>query len=138
MGRVGGWKSGAGGGVSRYEQERVQQGWWRRTKVASTLFVRWAWRLHLPARFPLSWPLTHLLLPCRYVFDSAEAAEAAASSERYIVAKSEAEARDKAVQQYGPGAVLKQETDVLDTWFSSGLWPFSTLGWPAATPEMER
>ncbi|MBI5603023.1 MAG: valine--tRNA ligase [Deltaproteobacteria bacterium] len=32
---------------------------------------------------------------------------------------------------------LKQETDVLDTWFSSALWPFSTLGWPEATKELE-
>jgi valyl-tRNA synthetase len=36
------------------------------------------------------------------------------------------------------GTDLKQEDDVLDTWFSSGLWPFSTLGWPATTKEMER
>jgi valyl-tRNA synthetase len=35
------------------------------------------------------------------------------------------------------GAPVKQETDVLDTWFSSGLWPFSTLGWPDQTPELE-
>jgi len=33
-------------------------------------------------------------------------------------------------------ADLKQETDVLDTWFSSALWPFSTLGWPEDTPEL--
>ena len=33
--------------------------------------------------------------------------------------------------------VLVQETDVLDTWFSSALWPFSTLGWPEETPELE-
>ena len=33
---------------------------------------------------------------------------------------------------------LKQEEDVLDTWFSSGLWPFSTLGWPDRTAELER
>jgi valyl-tRNA synthetase len=32
---------------------------------------------------------------------------------------------------------LRQETDVLDTWFSSGLWPFSTLGWPESTPELK-
>ncbi|MFE7133949.1 valine--tRNA ligase [Streptomyces sp. NPDC057638] len=31
-----------------------------------------------------------------------------------------------------------QDTDVLDTWFSSGLWPFSTLGWPERTPELEK
>jgi valyl-tRNA synthetase len=34
------------------------------------------------------------------------------------------------------GGALRQDTDVLDTWFSSGLWPFSTLGWPASTPEL--
>ncbi|TVR44073.1 MAG: valine--tRNA ligase [Planctomycetota bacterium] len=33
---------------------------------------------------------------------------------------------------------ISQDPDVLDTWFSSALWPFSTLGWPAATPELER
>lgn len=32
----------------------------------------------------------------------------------------------------------RQEEDVLDTWFSSGLWPFSTLGWPDSTPELKR
>src|SRR6202051_5332829 len=36
------------------------------------------------------------------------------------------------------GAKLAQDTDVLDTWFSSGLWPFSTLGWPDETPEVKR
>jgi len=30
---------------------------------------------------------------------------------------------------------IRQDPDVLDTWFSSGLWPFSTLGWPAETPD---
>ncbi len=35
------------------------------------------------------------------------------------------------------GGELVQETDVLDTWFSSALWPFSTLGWPDATPELK-
>ena len=36
------------------------------------------------------------------------------------------------------GGELRQETDVLDTWFSSGLWPFSTMGWPDATEDLER
>ncbi|MEW5983589.1 MAG: valine--tRNA ligase [Acidobacteriota bacterium] len=36
------------------------------------------------------------------------------------------------------GGVLRQDTDVLDTWFSSGLWPFSTLGWPDRTAELAR
>ncbi|MDG4827680.1 valine--tRNA ligase [Asanoa sp. WMMD1127] len=37
-----------------------------------------------------------------------------------------------------PGAGWEQDTDVLDTWFSSGLWPFSTLGWPEQTPDLQR
>ena len=40
--------------------------------------------------------------------------------------------------EYCQGSELRQDEDVLDTWFSSGLWPFSTLGWPDATPELER
>ncbi|MEW6266765.1 MAG: valine--tRNA ligase [Thermodesulfobacteriota bacterium] len=36
------------------------------------------------------------------------------------------------------GGRLEQETDVLDTWFSSALWPFSTLGWPAETPDLKK
>ena len=35
------------------------------------------------------------------------------------------------------GAKVHQDEDVLDTWFSSGMWPFSTLGWPDKTPELE-
>ncbi|MGH8671863.1 MAG: valine--tRNA ligase, partial [Burkholderiales bacterium] len=36
-----------------------------------------------------------------------------------------------------PDVALTQDSDVLDTWFSSALWPFSTLGWPAPTPELQ-
>jgi valyl-tRNA synthetase len=55
----------------------------------------------------------------------------------YVVARDEAEARAKAEAQFGGGShahpvVLEQDPDALDTWFSSGLWPFSTLGWPDA------
>ena len=38
----------------------------------------------------------------------------------------------------GCGGAVQQDEDVLDTWFSSGLWPFSTLGWPDDTPELRR
>ncbi len=38
----------------------------------------------------------------------------------------------------GPIVPLKRDEDVLDTWFSSALWPFSTLGWPEETPELHR
>ncbi len=50
------------------------------------------------------------------------------------VEESEAEAQAKA----GMGVELTRDTDVLDTWFSSALWPFSTLGWPDKTPEVTR
>jgi valyl-tRNA synthetase len=55
----------------------------------------------------------------------------------YVVARDEAEAMAKAESIYGTGThahpvVLEQDPDALDTWFSSGLWPFSTLGWPDA------
>ena len=52
----------------------------------------------------------------------------------YYVADSIEEAQGQA----GENVELTQDEDVLDTWFSSALWPFSTLGWPEATPEMSR
>jgi valyl-tRNA synthetase len=51
----------------------------------------------------------------------------------FFVAMNEAEAREKAIAHYGPDVGLEQDPDVLDTWFSSGLWPFSTMGWPDET-----
>ncbi|CAK6687320.1 valine--tRNA ligase [Synechococcus sp. BA-124 BA4] len=58
----------------------------------------------------------------------------------YVVARDGAEAQAKAEAQYGEASraagrelQLEQDPDVLDTWFSSGLWPFSTLGWPDET-----
>ncbi len=48
----------------------------------------------------------------------------------FVVAHNETEAQAKAIAQFGPDVQLQQDPDVLDTWFSSGLWPFSTLGWP--------
>jgi valyl-tRNA synthetase len=48
-----------------------------------------------------------------------------------------AETEDEAVKQAG-GKPLTRDEDVLDTWFSSALWPFSTLGWPDSTAELER
>ncbi|MDV2996497.1 MAG: Valine--tRNA ligase [Chroococcidiopsis sp. SAG 2025] len=55
----------------------------------------------------------------------------------FVVARSEAEAREKALSQFGTDVKLEQDPDVLDTWFSSGLWPFSTLGWPDRTEDLE-
>ncbi len=55
----------------------------------------------------------------------------------FVVAKSEAEAREKAVAKFGQNVELARDPDVLDTWFSSGLWPFSTLGWPDETKDLD-
>jgi valyl-tRNA synthetase len=48
------------------------------------------------------------------------------------------EAHAQAREHYGRDVELRQDDDVLDTWFSSGLWPFSTLGWPDDTEDMRR
>src|SRR5439155_19900396 len=72
---------------------------------------------------------------------------------KVFVAESEAEALSEAMTHYGGsatisaaaaaemgqrGKLLTRDEDVLDTWFSSALWPFSTLGWPDATAELKR
>jgi valyl-tRNA synthetase len=55
---------------------------------------------------------------------------------RWYVGRSEAEAR--AAHGVDPATPLRQDEDVLDTWFSSALWPFSTQGWPQKTAELRR
>jgi valyl-tRNA synthetase len=44
---------------------------------------------------------------------------------------------EEKLENYKPGEILVRDEDVLDTWFSSALWPFSTLGWPDKTPELK-
>jgi valyl-tRNA synthetase len=55
----------------------------------------------------------------------------------FVVAQTEEEAIAKAKAQFGSEVMLKQDPDVLDTWFSSGLWPFSTMGWPEETADLK-
>ncbi len=55
-----------------------------------------------------------------------------------FVAETEAEAAQEAAAKYGMRVALRRDDDVLDTWFSSALWPFSTLGWPEETRELAR
>ncbi|HET9147157.1 MAG TPA: valine--tRNA ligase, partial [Acetobacteraceae bacterium] len=55
-----------------------------------------------------------------------------------FVAEDAEAAQAQADAHYGRAAALTQDEDVLDTWFSSALWPFSTLGWPDETPELAR
>ncbi|KAL8811437.1 MAG: hypothetical protein Q9200_001787 [Gallowayella weberi] len=58
--------------------------------------------------------------------------------ERWVSGRTQEAAEEKAKAKYpGKEFTLKRDEDVLDTWFSSGLWPFSTLGWPRKTHDME-
>ena len=57
---------------------------------------------------------------------------------QYFCAMDEKTAQQEAQQVYGKHVELSQDEDVLDTWFSSGLWPFATLGWPKETHEYTR
>ncbi|MGB3560395.1 MAG: class I tRNA ligase family protein, partial [Geitlerinemataceae cyanobacterium] len=56
----------------------------------------------------------------------------------FVVAHNDEEAREKAIAQFGEAVELQRDPDVLDTWFSSGLWPFSTMGWPEETPDLAK
>ena len=55
-----------------------------------------------------------------------------------FVARSYEEALEQAKEKFGKEVTLREETDVLDTWFSSALWPFSTMGWPEKTADLEK
>jgi valyl-tRNA synthetase len=57
---------------------------------------------------------------------------------KVFVALTEAEAQAAADKHYGKKTKLTRDEDVLDTWFSSALWPFSTLGWPDSTDALKR
>ena len=57
---------------------------------------------------------------------------------KVFVALTESEAKTEAHAHYGKDEPLVRDPDVLDTWFSSALWPFSTLGWPDKTPELAK
>ncbi len=57
---------------------------------------------------------------------------------KVFVAETEEQAKAEAHAHYGRDEALTRDPDVLDTWFSSALWPFSTLGWPEELPEVKR
>jgi len=85
-------------------------------------------------------------IPIWYAETAEEADLVAAFAGRDDVAWRRAEAggwlvcaeADLASDALGPGHTLRQDPDVLDTWFSSALWPHSTLGWPEPTPELKK
>jgi len=57
---------------------------------------------------------------------------------KVFVSYSESEASESALNHYGKEVTLVRDQDVLDTWFSSGLWPFSTMGWPDETEVLKK
>ena len=57
---------------------------------------------------------------------------------KVFVGEDEEVCKKQAKEVYKKDVTLKRDEDVLDTWFSSGLWPFATLGWPAKTEEVEK
>lgn len=60
-------------------------------------------------------------------------------NEAWVTGRTEEEAKSKAEKKFpGKTFTLERDEDVLDTWFSSGLWPFSTLGWPNQTHDLEK
>ena len=59
-------------------------------------------------------------------------------NKKYFVALDEIEAKKQAYKHYGKEVDLQQDEDVLDTWFSSGLWTFSTLDWPKESKELDK
>ena len=67
-------------------------------------------------------------IPAWYVLD--ESQDSIEQNTPYIVARNEEDALVEANKKFGLNIKLVRDKDVLDTWFSSGLWPFSTLGWP--------
>ena len=65
--------------------------------------------------------------------------EDASAEETWVTGRNPEEAERRAAQKFsGRKYTLVRDEDVLDTWFSSGLWPFSTLGWPDKTPDFEK
>ncbi len=67
-------------------------------------------------------------IPAWYVLDDSQ--DSIEQNTPYIVARNEKDALIEANKKFGLNIKLVRDKDVLDTWFSSGLWPFSTLGWP--------
>lgn len=62
-----------------------------------------------------------------------------ANDDYWVCGRTELEAQENAEEKFpGKKVTLKRDEDVLDTWFSSALWPFSTLGWPDKTSDLEK
>lgn len=77
-------------------------------------------------------------IPAYYVTVKGEASGDDTNDDYWVCGRTDIEAQEKAEQKFpGKKVTLKRDEDVLDTWFSSGLWPFSILGWPDKTSDLE-
>ena len=79
-------------------------------------------------------------IPAYLVSVAGEPAPNTSEPTNWVVARTEADAMAKAIEKFGKPAselTLSQDEDVLDTWFSSGIFPFSTMGWPKQTKDFE-
>lgn len=77
-------------------------------------------------------------VPAYYITIEGEDAGDDSNDDYWVCGRTDEEARQKAEQKFpGKKLTIKRDEDVLDTWFSSGLWPFSTLGWPDKTADLE-
>lgn len=79
-------------------------------------------------------------IPAYFVkFDGEDADNNLSEDELWFTGRTEEEARAKAEKKFpGKKFSLQRDEDVLDTWFSAGLWPFSTLGWPNETADLSK
>ncbi|QIW95421.1 hypothetical protein AMS68_000939 [Peltaster fructicola] len=105
-------------------------------KTAENTYYRWMesiddWCLSRQLWWGHQVPAYHVKLADGPAYDTDE--------KHWVCAKTEEEAREKAEKKFpGQKFELQRDPDCLDTWFSSGLWPFSTLGWPNKTHDFEK
>lgn len=77
-------------------------------------------------------------IPAYYIIIEGEDGGDDANDDYWVSGRTEQEAQEKGEKKFpGKNVTLKRDEDVLDTWFSSALWPFSTLGWPDKTSDLE-
>ncbi|KAL9607709.1 MAG: hypothetical protein Q9167_007401 [Letrouitia subvulpina] len=107
-----------------------------RPEKAERAFYRWMEKIH-------DWCLSRQLwwghqIPAYFIAIMGEDGDQT-DNNLWVTGRTEVEAQEKARKRF-PDAefVLERDPDCLDTWFSSGLWPFCTLGWPNKTPDLER
>lgn len=106
-----------------------------RPESAERDYYRWLENIH-------DWCISRQLwwghqVPAYYVKVEGEPQDESDAS-KWVAGRNMQEAEEKASAKFpGKKFTLSQDPDVLDTWFTSGMWPFSTLGWPENTPDMQ-